>query len=278
MENIPRLGNMSGIFQASRLIFYHTAILLVSGWTLSVGQQLKVGTWETIFNGKDLTGWQIKITGCEAGDNYLNTFQVRDDKLIVSYDNYESFDNRFGHLFYKEKLSHFKLQLEYRFTGQQVPGAPEWAYRNSGIKFHSQAPEDIPKDQTLLVAIEAQLLGGNGTDDRPTGNVCTAGTHIEMDGELVTQHCINSSSLTYHGDEWVTIEIEVHGNEQVIHRVNGNEVLRYEKPQLDDSDSFAQQLLEDGVPRMLQDGYIALQAESHPVEFRNIRLMRLPVP
>lgn len=217
----------------------------------------------------------MKITGSEAGKNYLNTFRVEDGKLVVSYDEYESFDNRFGHLFYQEKLSHFRLRLDYRFTGEQTPGAPEWAFRNSGIKFHSQPMETIPIDQTLLVAIEAQLLGGNGLDERPTGNVCTAGTHIEMNGNLITEHCINSSSDTFHGDQWVTIEIEVHGNELVIHRVNGKEVLRYTRPQLDDSDPFAQELIASGVPRMLKEGHIALQAESHPVEFRNIQLMKL---
>ncbi len=173
-------------------------------------------------------------------------------------------------------MSHFKLRLQYRFTGEQVAGAPDWAYKNSGVKFHSQAPEDIPKDQRLLVAIEAQLLGGNGKDPRPTGNVCTAGTHIEMNDELITQHCINSTSETFHDDQWVTLEIEVHGNEEIIHRINGEIVLQYNHPQLDDTDPFSVSLLERGIPRMLKDGYIALQAESHPVEFRNIQLMRLP--
>ncbi|MCA6075089.1 3-keto-disaccharide hydrolase [Fulvivirga sedimenti] len=245
-------------------------------YLLSVCSVLAQGqTWETIFNGKDLTGWTIKISGQELNDNYKNTFRVVDGKLVVSYDEYVTFDEKFGHIFYDEKLSHFKLRLEYRFIGDQVAGAPEWAYKNSGVKFHSQPPEDIPKDQRLLVAIEAQLLGGNGTDPRPTGNVCTAGTHIEMNGELITEHCINSTSETFHDDQWVSLEIEVHGNDQIIHRINGRTVLEYSHPQLDDSDPFSAHLLEQGIPRMLKEGYIALQAESHPVEFRNIQLLRL---
>lgn len=252
-------------------------IFLVSFMFAGGCKQASIGKWETIFNGKDLTGWQMKFTGCEVGENYLNTFRVDDGRLLVSYDEYETFDDRFGHLFFNEKLSHFKFRVEYRFVGEQVQGAPDWAYKNSGIKFHAPAPSEIPIDQTLLVAIEAQLLGGNGTDDRPTGNVCTAGTHIEMDGKLITQHCIASSSETYHGEQWVTMEIEVHGNDKVIHRVNGQVVLTYMNPQLDDSDPYSAKLLEAGVPRLLSEGYIALQAESHPVEFRNIQLMRLPV-
>ena len=68
------------------------------------------------------------------------------------------------------------------------------------------------KDQEFPVSIEVQFLGGNGKDKRPTGNVCTPGTNIVMKDKLITQHCIDSRSKTYHGDEWVTVEVEVHGN------------------------------------------------------------------
>ena len=257
-------------------VFRHLCFVLILGAGFLIDPpKVRTGQWETIFNGKDLDGWHIKITHHALDENYLNTFRVEDGKLVVSYDEYDEFNGLFGHIFYKERLSHFRLRLEYRFVGDQVPGAPEWAFKNSGIKFHSQAPQDIPIDQRLLVAVEAQLLGGNGKDPRPTGNVCTAGTHIEMNGQLETEHCINSNSPTFHGEEWVTAEIEVHGNDKVIHRINGEEVLSYERPQLDDGDEFARALMERGIPRMLSSGYIALQAESHPVEFRNIELMRL---
>ena len=248
-------------------------LLLVCIGSLSCSQ--KSEEWQPIFNGIDLDGWTPKFTGNELGENYKNTFRVENGNLIVSYDNYESFNDKFGHLFYKEKLSHYRIRLQYRFVGEQIPGAPGWAFKNSGVKFHSQEPELIPVDQRLLVAVETQLLGGNGTDERPTANVCTAGTHIEMNGELITQHCTPSSSPTFHDDQWVNLEIEVRGNEKVIHRINGEIVFEYEKPQLDTEDEFAQKLIEMGRPIMLTEGYIALQAESHPVEFRNIELMKL---
>lgn len=251
-------------------------VLLSSGCssTSSSGES-GYGKWERIFNGEDLSGWQMKITGYDLNENYGETFRVEDGKMVVAYDQYDRFDGKFGHIFYKEKLSHYKLRLEYRFVGEQLPGAPDWAFRNSGVKFHAPPPEIIPRDQRLLVAVEAQLLGGNGEDERPTANVCTAGTHIEMDGKLITQHCTQSSSKTYHGDQWVKLEMEVYGNDKVIHHINGEKVLEYEKPQLDESDDFAQFLMAQGFPRMLSEGYIALQAESHPVEFRNIEIMRL---
>lgn len=231
--------------------------------------------WIPIFNGKDLTGWSPKFTGREYGENYLNTFQVREGKLLASYEAYDNFDNNFGHIFYGEKLSKYRLRLEYRFVGEAVAGAPSWAYKNSGIKIHTPHPSELPLDQILLVAVEAQLLGGDELAERFTGNVCTAGTHIEMNDSLITQHCTNSSYPAINDSSWVKMEIEVNGSDKIRHIVNGQLVLEYTKPQYDDTDEFARELMAKGHPRIISEGYIALQAEGHPVEFRNIELMKL---
>jgi hypothetical protein len=129
--------------------------------------------------------------------------------------------------------------------------------------------------QEFPVSIEAQMLGGNGADPRPTGNVCTPGTNMVMAGELVTRHCTNSNSQTLHGDQWVTMELEVRGSESIKQHVNGALVLEYQGIQLDPEDSDAQALLQRGAPLMLDSGYIAIQAESHPVEFRKIAIQLL---
>ena len=167
------------------------------------------GKWTALFNGRDLDGWTPKIRGYELGDNFGNTFRVEDGVLKVVYDQYEKFDDRFGHLFYKQPFSHYRLRVEYRFVGEQVPGGAGWALRNSGIMIHGQSPESMAKDQSFPVSIEVQLLGGTGRGVRPTANLCTPGTHVVMDGKLWTPHCTNSSSKTYHGDQWVTVELEV---------------------------------------------------------------------
>lgn len=198
-----------------------------------------------------------------------------DGVLKISYDNYDQFDDRYGHIFYDKKFSNYIIRVEYRFIGEQVVGGPGWAFRNNGIMFHCQSPESMTKDQSFPVSIEAQILGGNGVDERTTGNVCTPGTHIVMDGELVTRHCNNSNSQTYHGDQWVTMEVEVHGNSHIRHMVNGEVVLEYSKPQLDENDSDAQRLIQQGQPIMLSEGYIALQSESHSIEFRKVELLPL---
>lgn len=232
------------------------------------------GRWISLFNGKDLKGWHPKITGYDLDDNFGNTFRVEDGLLKVRYDQYEKFDGKFGHLFYETPFSHYRMRVEYRFVGEQTPGGPGWAFRNSGIMFHCQSPKSMRKDQDFPVSIEAQILGGNGTDNRSTANVCTPGTHIVMNDRLITQHCINSKSETYHGDQWVTMEIEVHGNEKIRQLVNGEVVLEYERPQLDDGDADAKKLIKDG-NTALGAGYVALQAESHPLEFRKVELMPL---
>lgn len=231
--------------------------------------------WVTIFNGKDLSGWSMKIKGYETGDNHKNTFRVEEGVLKVSYDQYSVFNNTFGHLFFMEELSHYRLRLNYRFIGEQVEGGPGWAYKNSGIMVHGQHPDTMGLDQNFPVSIETQLLGGNGHDERPTANVCSPGTHYEKDGVLVKEHCINSTSKTFHDDGWVNIEVEVRGNKIIRHLINGELVFELEKPQLDLSDPEAKALNDMGYPLMISKGYFSLQSESHGIEFRDIELLRL---
>ena len=232
--------------------------------------------WIELFNGKDLTGWTPKIVGHEAGDNFADTFRIVDGKLCVSYDKYEGdFNDRFGHLFYKEPFSNYILKLEYRIVGDQAPNAPEWALRNSGIMIHGQTPESMSPDQKFPVSIEVQLLGGDGKNPRTTGNLCTPGTHVVIDDKLFTPHIMNSKSKTYHGDQWVNVELEVHGGKLIRHKINGESVIEYSEPQLDEKDPDAKKLLDGGAEKMLTGGTISLQSEGHPVEFRNVQLKKL---
>ncbi|TWU24763.1 3-keto-disaccharide hydrolase [Bythopirellula polymerisocia] len=232
--------------------------------------------WIKLFNGEDLTGWTPKIKGYPAGENFADTFRVEDGVLKVSYDNYVGdFKDRFGHLFYNQPFSNYVLKLEYRIVGEQTPNAPAWALRNSGIMIHGQKPESMTLDQDFPVSIEVQLLGGDGTHTRHTGNLCTPGTHVVKNGKLLTQHCVNSTSPTYHGDQWVTAEVEVDGSKLIRHKINGEVVLEYSQPQLDDTDTVAKKLLAAGAEKLLTGGTISLQSEGHPVEFRNVELLNL---
>jgi hypothetical protein len=230
--------------------------------------------WVSLFNGKDLTGWTPKIRGYESGENYKNTFRVEDGVLKVSYDEYETWSGQYGHLFFEKKFSHYKIRLEYRFTGSQLKGGPAWALRNSGMMIHSESPTTMEVTQDFPASLEVQLLGGNGSEERSTANLCTPGTHVIIDEKLRTEHCIVSESRTYHGEQWVSVEIEVHANEKIIHRVNGTEVMTYGRPELG-GDSHADALAEAAGTKAVSEGYICLQSESHPVEFKKIEIMEL---
>jgi len=231
--------------------------------------------WIQLFNGKDLQAWTVKITGYKLDDNFGKTFRAEDGLLKVSYDHYDQFGGRFGHLFYRRKFSHYIVAVEYRFVGEQAPGGPEWAFRNSGVMVHCQAPESMQKDPDFPISIEVQLLGGRGTGERPTANLCTPGTNVVLNGSLFTTHCLNSASKTYHGDQWVRVEAMVLGDSVIRHTVNGETVLSYEMPQIGGGgvNRFDPKVKQDG--KLLREGYIALQSESHPMEFRKVELLNL---
>ena len=253
-----------------KLLALLTILLPSAAYTQSDSEQ-----WISLFNGEDLSNWIPKFTGHELGVNYRDTFRAEDGVFKVSYDNWPDFDGEFGHIFYDKSFSHYRLLVEYRFVGDQVNNGPGWAFRNNGVMLHGQSPQSMTLDQEFPASIEVQLLGGNGSDERATANVCSPGTHYVREGELVTQHCIDSSSTTYHGDQWVTLEIEVRGDEVIRHTVNGEMVFEYSKTQLDEGDPDAQNLIKQGQPVAVSGGYISLQAESHPTEFRRIDLLPL---
>lgn len=230
--------------------------------------------WIQLFNGKDLNDWEVKIKGHPLDENIGNTFRVRDGVLQVSYDQYQDWNNQYGHIFYKEKFSAYLLSLEYRFTGNQIEGGAGWAYRNSGAMLHAQPAKTMTLNQNFPVSVEAQFLGGNGTDERTTGNLCTPGTHVVLNNELYKPHCISAESKTYHADQWVRFEALVLGDSVIKHIVEGDTVIVYEKPQIDGGDGLVDSTAYKD-KQLLEEGFIALQSESHPVEFRNIKLFNL---
>jgi len=234
----------------------------------SVKQSSPTLKWEQMFDGKDLNGWDVKIRKHDLNDNFGNTFSVKDGNIQVRYDKYSEFDEQFGHLFYKKPYSYYLIGVEYRFTGDQVKGGPGWAYRNSGIMIHGQDPATMKKDQDFPNSIEVQLLGGAGNGERPTANLCTPGTQFVKDGKIIKTHCIESNSKTFNGDQWVRVEVLALGDSLIVHYVNGEEVLRYNRPQLDPVGGAAE-------GKLLTGGSISLQSESHPVDFRKVEIINL---
>jgi len=255
-----------------RFVFGIYFALLLFGCQSGLKNTSDKNQWQTLFNGKDLSNWIVKIKGYKVGVNAHNTFRVENGLLKVSYVKYDSFNSQFGHIFYKRPFKSYILRLEYRFVGRQVKGGPPWGNRNNGIMIFSQSPQSMDKGQDYPVSIEFQLLGGlNDGKPRPTGNVCTPGTNIVMKDSLITTHCIESTSKTYFGNQWVKAEVEVHSDSLIIQRINGKEVIRYSKPQIGGRFNT----FKNRVGEILKGGYIALQSESSPTEFKNIKIREL---
>ncbi|MEQ8688241.1 MAG: DUF1080 domain-containing protein [Imperialibacter sp.] len=259
-----------------------TATLLVIAYSCSSPQkqaeqvtETQQPEWKQLFNGKDLEGWIPKISGHPVNDNFGNTFRVEDGLLTVAYDQYDSFRYQYGHLFYKEEFSKYIIATEYRFVGEQATGGEGWAERNSGIMVHGQDPATMTVEQDFPISIEVQLLGGLGSGKRPTANLCTPGTHVFLGDSLFTDHCINSTSPTFDGEVWVRVETLVLGDSLIRHYVNGVNVLEYTRPQVGGGvvNRFYPAAKQDGMP--LTEGWISLQSESHPIQFRKVELMNL---
>lgn len=232
--------------------------------------------WKSLFNGKDIHDWTVKIHHHEVGVNFGNTFRVEDGMIKVRYDQYGNFDDQFGHLYYNKPYSYFHLKLEYRFVGEWMKTAPSYTLRNSGVMFHSQDPHTMPKEQDWPISVEFQFLGGLGDGKpRPTGNMCSPGTNVVQNGKIVPTHCISSSSKTYDGEQWVRAELIVLGDSLVTHIINGDTVLQYSKPQIggDVANRYDPAIKIDG--KLLKSGFIALQSEGQPIDFRNIQIMDL---
>jgi 3-keto-disaccharide hydrolase len=242
--------------------------------------------WESLFNGKDLTGWDIKIKDHSLNENYKNTFRIEDNMIRVVYSDYEKFDNQFGHLYTHKPYSYYKLRLQYRFVGDHLADAPEWADRNSGVMLHSQSAQSVNINQNFPVSLEFQFLCGNGNDTVPTGNVCTPGTFITYNGKTFLGHIQNSNSKTYLKNEWINAEAEVFGDSLIRHIINGDTVLTYTNAMIGEgfvsnTNSWTWAGVTDSLfwinkaNTPLKEGHIALQAESQPIDFRRIEILDL---
>lgn len=262
-------------------------ILLLIGCQSKEHNQQDQEEWVSLFNGVDLTGWSIKMSGFPLNENYKETFVVEDSMIRIRYDNYETFEEAYGHMYYEKPFSWYKIRFDYRFVGEQTPGGATWNVRNSGIMLHSQSAESNEFDQNFPVSVELQLLGGLGDGERTTANVCTPGTAVMMGDTVNYHHCISSHSKTYHGDQWVHVEAIVKGGESMDFIVEGDTVLSFQKPLIGGGFINKQSAWEShGISRdidmwtsregeILTEGYIALQAESHPIDFKNIELLDL---
>lgn len=269
-RRLPALGLAAGAL---------SACLALAGGAQAGAETVKAGPWRPIFDGRTLDGWTPKIAGHPAGDNYRQTFVVADGAIRVSYAGYERFDGEFGHLFYKTPFKAYRLRLSYRFLDPGVPGTPKWARSNSGVMFHSQSPQSMTLGQSFPVSVEFQILGRDGDAPRPTGAVCTPGVDITFDGVLAKDHCTPpANGPTIPNGTWTQLELDVMPNGEVFQKINGATVHHYAGLTFDAKDTVApgaQDYLAARGGKPITEGYIALQSEGHPVEFKDIEVQEL---
>ncbi|MEP1448915.1 MAG: DUF1080 domain-containing protein [Paraglaciecola sp.] len=244
-------------------------------FTLGCSNTPSSDEWITLFNGKDLDDWTVKIHHYEAGHNYGNTFRVEQGMLKVRYDQYD-FSDEFGHIFYKTPFKNFHLSVDYRFSGEFEDNAPSYALLNSGVMFHSQSAGSQNKEQNWPVSVEMQYLADLGDGKRTTGNMCSPGTNIVFNGKVYPKHCLQSSKKALPKDQWVTAELIVKDS-KITQLINGEVVLVYSNPTIDANDQTvkgaAAEFTQGG--KALDSGYIGLQSEGQPIEFRNVRIKLL---
>jgi hypothetical protein len=254
-----------------RILLFFLAAISVS-FSRGKDEDTQKGKWVSLFNGKDLSNWIPKIAGLKAGDNFGNTFRVHDGILSTRYDAYDSFRNRFGALFYAKKFSNYRLRVEYRFTGDTVAGAPSWGFRDGGIQYHCQSPSSMNVDQPFPVCLEYNILGGNGKQERPSAEICANGIYVDINGKRNASYCTPPTvKRTVSGDGWVMAEIDVQGG-KIKHFINGEEVLEFDNPKYDSTNAVAKKFIIGGNDKV-SEGYISLQSNSHPMDFRKIEIM-----
>lgn len=231
--------------------------------------------WIALFDGANYGDWTPKFAGSELGVNYKNRFVYEDSLLSVRYTVQDTFKGNFGHLYYKQKYGYYKLRAKYRFVGDQMTNGPAWAFRNNGLMLHCQEPATLGLDQDFPISLELQLLGGGGTADRTTANLCTPGTNVVKGDTLFRPHCIGSTSKTYHGDQWVEVEALVLGDSLVQHLMEGQVVMEFNNPTIGGGNisGYKESAYIEGTP--LKEGYISIQAETHPIDFKSIELLNL---
>lgn len=234
--------------------------------------------WRSLFDGKTLAGWTPKIRGFPLGENYRDTFRVKDGAIIVSYDKYEQFGERFGHLFYQTAFKAYRLRFEYRFSTTHPADTPAWAIANSGVMIYGQDPKTMAVEDSFPVSVEAQILGPAPGQERFNGNMCSPGTNVVMNGKLETTHCINSKYVADPNGQWIQFEVEVSREGVVTQKVNGVTTIVYSDAQLDPEGKMANSkplIAAAGGKLKLDGGTISLQSEGNPIEFRKIEILEL---
>ena len=200
----------------------------------------------SLFNGKDLTGWDVDVPAADSNVRLRSPFEVRDGHLV-------SLGEPRGHLVSDSVFRDYRLDIEYRFPDK--PG-------NAGVLVHASTPRALygmfPR------SIEVQMESGNAGDfwcivedirvadmERRRGPRANWGT---TEGKERRIRNLTDDSERPVG-EWNAMRVEAVGRTVRVW-VNGT-------------------LVNDGFGATADRGRIALQSEGAEVEFRKIVLTPL---
>ena len=184
------------------------------------------------------------------------------------YPNGNDFEGRCGLLYYDKYLTDYRVRLTYRFREPQAKNPVGWGKNNTGLMIFGIDPRTVTGDPEFPPLIEIQLLGTPSAGGSKNANLCQPGgmkVAKLFDQAINDNSCHDSQSGTAPpAADWVTVEAEVHvtGETKVFQYPNMTEpVLRISGPTY------------NGQPVL--GGYLAIQSESQPIEFKDIELKEL---
>ena len=194
---------------------------------------------ESLFNGRDLTGWRSFLEKLGRDNDPEGNFKVEDGMIHIRGKN-------FGYIATEKAYENYHLKAEFRW------GQAQWApratgKRDSGILYHF--PEDVA-DAVWPKSIECQVQEGDCGDTWFVGTDGESPNRSEQAWGM--KHVFRTQDLERPTGEWNTIEIICNGD-QFEHYVNG-------------------QLVNSGTRASVRRGRILLQSEGAEVWYRAIEI------
>lgn len=226
----------------------------------------------TLFNGKDLSNWNLKLRNGDA-DLAADVYSVDNGVIHV----FKNFPDSFGMtankntthgLFYtKKKYRRFILKFEYKWGKKIFNNFHQFQY-DAGCYYH------VFNDKIWPDGIEYQVRYNHVTGKNHTGDFWASNTLFQWYADTVKNQFLSvdkggiaipkragehrGSDVPHHAlnDEWNICEVIVMGNKYAIHKLNGKLV------------NYATDL-------SVGEGIIGFQSETAEIFYRNIMIKEL---
>jgi len=247
--------------------------------SFSLFAEEKKEKWISMFNGKDLTGWEVFVRGQKSLEDSQKYFQVHEGNMHFYKDVDPNEKVEWAVVQNKIDYSHYKLRFEYKW-GEKRFAPRKTVKRDSGLLIHCHEKDrEKWRSKAWPISIECQIQETDVGDlhlvgTKATVNVCgelfkrdkgefprfsrSSGQKLERVKRVLAEHQYDELY------KWNKIEAIVTGTTAAFY-CNENlvmEVTDMKKP-----------VGESWVP--LSQGKIALQCEGAEVMYRNIEILPL---